>query len=616
MKHTIDDINFKEEEYKKLILDFLRKKSREWVSIKDITLATGLQQNWVEYALRLLMKDYPCEVSLNDSKQAIYFFDIQQANKSETVLRYLLRKTQKVGITLLGLLSELILWLFVFLGMLVYLPSYLINMMAQALINPLLKWVIDFEEIEAQANKYSDHFFGAIVGKKFNESAGGLDYFLGILKFKNKKPDKLLTERKLLQYASFREGRITHSEIIQLTGWDLHTARLAATKMVGIYNGEIEVSQEGVVVYVFEDLTQDQPGIMYIPKVWHSLEEYKVLTRLSSSDFWKMMRVMSLTAFYHCIFTVFFLFIFIPKADNPYQLFWSVSFLATPLILLLICYIIILLRYLVYEIQNIPIRRRNLFKQVIRHITEQRGAQVYFQDFEKEKPTTLEKMFSTLGGVPKIDEKAQFYFYFEEFALVDYPIIEHYQKVNLYERFDGKSGLTWATGENENRTLSYGGNCYYFEHKLDEGSWLTFYHLPFDNAYKYFKIEAKFEVFTENPESYYGIVWDATSDFNNYYEFVLTNSGGFEVSECVKGEMACYRREASINALLEPYLTTLTLEQYANAKGKLRWRFSVNQQEVADMYAQKTLGDRIGFVLGRKIAVAIHELLVTESIPD
>lgn len=619
MKHTIDDIDFKEKEYKKIILDFLRKKSKEWVSIKDITLATGLQQNWVEYSLRLLMKEYPCEVSLNEGKQAIYLFDIQQqAGDIGRRLRFFLDKIQWIVTGLIWLISEIALWIFVLICILVYVPSYFINAAAQSILNPILKYVIDFQAIEKQADKYSNDFFSAIVGKEFNESGGGLEYFFKPFNAKKQKPDRLFTERKLLQYASFRGGKLTHSEIIQLTGWDLHTAKLAATKMVGIYNGEIQISQAGVVEYIFEDLTQDQPGIMYIPKVWHSLEKYKVLTSLpSNAAFWKMMRVISLTALYHCIFTVTLLFFFIPEADSPSELFWSVFFLAMPLLLLLICYVIISLRYLVYQIQNVPIHKRNLFKRIIKHITEKRGDRVYLKDFEKENANTVKKYFLALEGSPKIDENEQTYFYFEEFALADYPMIEHYQKINLYDRFDGKSGLKWSTGENENRKLAYVDDYYYFEHKRNERSWLTFYHLPFDNAYKYFKIEAKFEVLkTEDPESYYGIIWDTTSDFNNYYEFFVSNAGGFEVSECVKGEAAYYRRETSEHILPQPAINTLTLEQYANTEGKLRWRFSINHHEVTDMNAQKTLGDRIGFVLGRKISVAIHELLVTESIPS
>ncbi len=66
--------------------------------------------------------------------------------------------------------------------------------------------------------------------------------------------DELGDEKILLAYIRENGGRITASDLVALTGWDYARAEQEASRLMASYEGEPEVTDDGVVLYVFKDL--------------------------------------------------------------------------------------------------------------------------------------------------------------------------------------------------------------------------------------------------------------------------------------------------------------------------------------------------------------------------
>lgn len=69
-----------------------------------------------------------------------------------------------------------------------------------------------------------------------------------------KQKDKYFIEKIILHYIRNNGGKIVVAEIIQITGWSLYEAELQATKLLADYKGDVYVTEEGVIIYTFEDL--------------------------------------------------------------------------------------------------------------------------------------------------------------------------------------------------------------------------------------------------------------------------------------------------------------------------------------------------------------------------
>lgn len=68
---------------------------------------------------------------------------------------------------------------------------------------------------------------------------------------------KLLTEKILLNYIRNKQGKIVVAELIQLTGWSIRKAETQAVRLLADYNGQVEVSPDGVIIYHFEELAKE-----------------------------------------------------------------------------------------------------------------------------------------------------------------------------------------------------------------------------------------------------------------------------------------------------------------------------------------------------------------------
>lgn len=68
--------------------------------------------------------------------------------------------------------------------------------------------------------------------------------------------DRLFLEKVILQYIRANQGKIVVAELIQITGWSIYQAETEAVRILADYHGEVKVTDDGVIVYTFDELTQ------------------------------------------------------------------------------------------------------------------------------------------------------------------------------------------------------------------------------------------------------------------------------------------------------------------------------------------------------------------------
>jgi hypothetical protein len=94
--------------------------------------------------------------------------------------------------------------------------------------------------------------------------------------------DPLADEKEVLAHIRHKNGRIAAVDLVMLMGWDFARAEEEATRLLVNYGGEPEVTDDGVVVYVFKDMRktavqsgQPEPTVR---RAWERLESRPPLT--------------------------------------------------------------------------------------------------------------------------------------------------------------------------------------------------------------------------------------------------------------------------------------------------------------------------------------------------
>jgi len=94
--------------------------------------------------------------------------------------------------------------------------------------------------------------------------------------------DPLAEEKEVLAYIRQKNGRIAAVDLVMLMGWDFARAEEEATRLLVNYGGEPDVTDDGVVVYVFKDIRKtaelgEQPEAP-VRRAWERLESRPPLT--------------------------------------------------------------------------------------------------------------------------------------------------------------------------------------------------------------------------------------------------------------------------------------------------------------------------------------------------
>ncbi|HAS40528.1 MAG TPA: hypothetical protein DCS93_08615 [Microscillaceae bacterium] len=87
----------------------------------------------------------------------------------------------------------------------------------------------------------------------------------------NQLKDQWFTEKIILHYLRSNNGKIVTAELVQLTGWSIRQAETEAVQLLANYNGEVDVTPEGIIMYCFDDLAEvsdENEHISESLKIW------------------------------------------------------------------------------------------------------------------------------------------------------------------------------------------------------------------------------------------------------------------------------------------------------------------------------------------------------------
>ncbi|EAY25302.1 hypothetical protein [Microscilla marina] len=83
--------------------------------------------------------------------------------------------------------------------------------------------------------------------------------------------DRWLTEKLILNYIRNNQGQIVIAELIQLTGWSIRQAETEAVQLLANYEGEVEITTQGVIIYKFAQFAKpsnESVDISESLKIW------------------------------------------------------------------------------------------------------------------------------------------------------------------------------------------------------------------------------------------------------------------------------------------------------------------------------------------------------------
>lgn len=299
MENQIKEINYNEKLFKKLIKKALKKDPNQGYTIADIIVATGLSNDWVEYALPQLLKEYPCRLETNNENELVYVFDFDAGQN---------RVTRR-----------------------------------------LKQWL-------QKRNPQKKNIVRQLVA-----------YIFGVT---NELKDKWFTEKIVLHYLRSNGGKIVIAELVQLTGWSIRQAETEAVQLLANYNGEVEVTPQGVIIYKFEELAAASGKDFEISeslKIWErpiperqlNYNEESVNEKLKKFNQWNL-RIAGIAPF--AIGTLFYLL----KGYVPSDILLLSAGL--PLSLSTMFYTVPAIRKLRLSMENERIRRRNVERYVLKAI--------------------------------------------------------------------------------------------------------------------------------------------------------------------------------------------------------------------------------------------------------
>jgi len=259
------DKRYKEKEFKSLIVNFIKnKKENKGTKISDIVVGTGLSTDWVEFTLRKLLNDYPAYLDTDEKGELLYFFDFEQKEENFG------QKLKQIFQTFLKILWQVFVWVFKLWIILMLISYLLVNVLIIAFALAVIT--------------RSGDIVKALIRVVFETSKGVYDFFTQAKKSKGAlqqvfafvfgeayvKRDDLFLEKIILAFIKENGGKILSSDIVKITAWSLRKAEQEVAQLLANYQGEVEVTEKGLIVYHFDDLKNakvEKPVEKY--EVWH-----------------------------------------------------------------------------------------------------------------------------------------------------------------------------------------------------------------------------------------------------------------------------------------------------------------------------------------------------------
>jgi hypothetical protein len=266
----------------KVLLEALRGRGGQLTKADAITVS-GLPEPEAEQALSVLLKEYRSHLTATESGELVYRFDPAFERRGALTWRERLAAIGAAAWTGFAFLFKI--------SIVVTLVAYFVMFVAMLV---ALIFARRSDDDDDGGFGFGSLFwiwgFGpdpALGGRRGGpmRRRPGKPLYKAVFDFvfgpKEQKSDPLLDEKEILSAIRERQGRIAAVDLVQLMGWDFDRAEEEATRLLVDYGGEPEVTDDGVVLYVFKDLrkTADDRLATVRPRLaWERIERAPVLT--------------------------------------------------------------------------------------------------------------------------------------------------------------------------------------------------------------------------------------------------------------------------------------------------------------------------------------------------
>jgi hypothetical protein len=253
---TIEKKTYAEPRAKRVLLEALRGRGGQLTKADAITLS-GLPEPETARALTSLLKEYRSHLAATESGELVYQFDPAFERRVARTWRERLAAAGAVvwaGFTFVFKISIVV-------TLVAYFTLFLAMMIAL-----IFARRGDDDDDRGFGFGFADLFWiwgwnpgfaGAPVRRRV-ASPLRKPFYKSVFAFvfgpPREKVDPLADEKEILAAIRERNGRIGAVDLVQLMGWDFERAEEEATRLLVDYDGEPEVTDDGVVIYVFRDL--------------------------------------------------------------------------------------------------------------------------------------------------------------------------------------------------------------------------------------------------------------------------------------------------------------------------------------------------------------------------
>jgi hypothetical protein len=285
---TIEKKSYTEEQAKRVLLAALRGKKGA-LTKSDAVALSGLPVPDAEQALTSLLKEYRSHLSATESGELVYEFDPAFERRDAIPLN---EKLAKVGQALWQGFSFLF-KVAIAVTLVAYFVVFLVMMLALVFARRSddrdedggfdLGWPLFW--MWGWCPSSQDPY-----GRRARPRRKGKPLYKKVFEFVFGPPrppeDPLLDEKEILAHIRKHRGRIAAVDLVTLMGWDFPRADEEATRLLIDYGGEPEVTDDGVVLYVFKDIrkTVQENGATTIEprRAWERMEARPPLSGNSS----------------------------------------------------------------------------------------------------------------------------------------------------------------------------------------------------------------------------------------------------------------------------------------------------------------------------------------------
>jgi hypothetical protein len=274
----------------------LRTRKSAELTRADAVAASGLPSHIVDDSLERLIKRYKSHLSVTEDGELLYAFDpaLQRRDRPtfKERLAALAHIAARVGMAVFKV------WIAV--TLVVYVIAFIVLMIAMAMSGRsrdddrggglgfgwIIWWLMPGWG-PGHGYQQRDPWGRPMVSRAHPRGAPKKKFIQSVYDFvfgpAQPVRDRLADEKEILSYLRDNDGRITATDLVAMFGWSYRQAEEEVARLMVDYDGEPEITEEGVLVYAFPKLLKSAESSALAPAsswkpAWQKKEERPVLT--------------------------------------------------------------------------------------------------------------------------------------------------------------------------------------------------------------------------------------------------------------------------------------------------------------------------------------------------